>query len=467
MCSGVLTFQEASDAAPISERLLQLVWHYQRLLRDQLQTVDGQRVRVLHPGFWNREAGPDFRGAVVQIGDGPIANGDVEIDLSYQGWHGHNHDQNPAYRKVILHVVWDGPSPATGTLPTLPLKPFLDAPLGELKLWLGRYSLRKFAGPLLGQCCAPLRDSPPWHVAEILRQAAFIRLQAKAAQFQARARQVGWEQSLWEGLFGALGYKHNVWPMRRVAELLPLLRAGDTAAASAFVWQARLLGISGLLPMELTGAYAVTDSHVRRVWDIWWRIREPFAEMIVPRTLWRFHGLRPANHPHRRLALAAHWLAIPDFLSRLEKWFAASQADHALASSLLEVLQASHDDFWSWHWTFRSRRLAQAQLLLGVQRATDLAVNVILPWFWMRAVAGKNETARQTAERRYFTWPKAEDNAVLRLARHRLFGARKNRLLGTAAAQQGLLQIVHDFCDHSNALCDECQFPQLVRSLED
>jgi hypothetical protein len=32
-----------------------------------------------------------------------------------------------------------------------------------------------------------------------------------------------------------------------------------------------------------------------------------------------------------------------------------------------------------------------------------------------------------------------------------------------AAAQQGLLQILRDFCEHSNALCENCEFPELVR----
>jgi hypothetical protein len=27
-----------------------------------------------------------------------------------------------------------------------------------------------------------------------------------------------------------------------------------------------------------------------------------------------------------------------------------------------------------------------------------------------------------------------------------------------------LLQIVRDFCEHSNALCESCRFPELVRS---
>ena len=84
---------------------------------------------------------------------------------------------------------------------------------------------------------------------ELLHAAARVRFQAKAAQFHARARHVGWEQALWEGLFRALGYKHNVWPMQNLAESWP---RWSHDADSAFVLQARLLGISGLLPAELT-----------------------------------------------------------------------------------------------------------------------------------------------------------------------------------------------------------------------
>jgi len=300
----------------------------------------------------------------------------------------------------------------------------------------------------------------------VLQQAALIRLRRKASEFAARARQSGWEQSLWEGLFGALGYKHNVWPMRRVAELLPVLLAGQgKLRPTTFALQARLLGMSGLLPTELTRARTSTDHYLRRVWDYWWREREQFADFILPRELWRFNGLRPANHPQRRLALAAHWLAAGSLPHKLELWFTANIHDNNLQESLREVLQAKHDDFWSRHWTFRSARRPKPQPLLGAQRVTDLAVNVLLPWFWTRAVAGDNEALRRTAEHRYIAWPKSEDNAVLRLARRRLLGGAHSRALRTAAMQQGLLQIVRDFCDHSNALCENCRFPELVRSL--
>jgi len=453
--SLVPSLREEHVAPP--ERLLQAAWFHQRLLRDKLRTLDGIPVQVLHPGFWNHEAGPDFHGAILQLSNETPCSGDVEVDLHSSGWHDHKHDQNPAFRNVLLHVVWEGDRKTS--LPTVALKSLLDSPLHELALWLHSDSAQGYPNALLGQCCAPLRDLPPDRLSDLLHQAALVRLQSKASQFQSRARQAGWEQGLWEGMFRALGYKHNIWPMQRLAELRTRL---GKAESTPLALQARLLGISGLLPEELTRIQA-TDGYLRRLWDFWWREREGLADCVLPRTLWRFNGLRPANHPQRRLALAGHWLAAGDLPSRLETWCAMSLKDAQLIPSLLARLQVVKDDFWSSHWTLRSRRLAKPQPLLGATRVTDLAVNVILPWLWMRAVDGKNERLQQELERRYLSWPPAQDNAVLRLARQRLLGGAPGRVSPGAAAQQGLLQIVRDFCEHSNALCENCHFPELVR----
>jgi hypothetical protein len=247
--------------------------------------------------------------------------------------------------------------------------------------------------------------------------------------------------------------------MQNLAESRLLWSRG---AKSPFAFQARLLGISGLLPGELTRSQRGPDTYLRRVWDCWWRERDEFADCILPRTVWKFHGLRPANHPQRRLALAAHWLADKNFISGIRNWCAANVADSALPDSLLEILQVERDEFWSWHWTFKSARQAEPQPLLGMTRATDLAVNVILPWLWARAVEGKNATLRLEMERRYFGWPAAEDNSVLKLARQRLLGTSTRRALRSAAEQQGLMQIVRDFCEHSNAICDNCRLPAMA-----
>lgn len=464
---GPPALQEAeADPAP-SERFLQQVWFHQRLARDRLRSFDGRRVRVLHPGFWNREAGPDFRQAVVQFEAEPPRTGDVEVDLHPAGWRGHRHDENPAYQAVCLHVVWDGDASAKTALPTVALRHALDAPVNELLLWLGSEAAPALPATLAGKCSAPLRALAEEPLRELLRQAALARLQAKAHAIQATARQVGWEQSLWEGLFGALGYKDNVWPMRRIAERLPqLVPSGPASRPTGLAIQARLLGVSGLLPADTPRGSGSLASYLREIWDHWWRERETFADLILPRSVWRLGGLRPANQPPRRLALAAHWLARGDLPERLERWLTAPWSGGALAASLLEVLRVERDDFWSWHWTFRSARLRKPQPLLGERRATDLAINAVLPWLWMRAVTGRNDALRQRVEARYLSWPAAEDNAVLRLARQRLLGGAGARLFRTAALQQGLFQIVRDFCDHSDAICQHCRFPAFVGGLK-
>ena len=451
--------RDEEDSPP--ERLLQAVWQHQRLRRDQLQTVDGQPVRILHPGFRNFEGGPDFRSAVVQMGDGPARAGDIEVDLRSSGWRAHGHDRNPAFRNVILHVIWESERSLPGAPPLLLLRNALDAPLGELSLWLGGEAARTFPEANRGQCCTPLRSLEAAARLELLRQAAHVRLRSKAAQLQARARQVGWEQSLWEGLFRALGYKHNPWPMQRIAELRARWSAPPLAHLTV---QARLLGLSGLLPAELT--HTPADCHLRRLWDLWWRERDEFADVTLPRTVWHLHGLRPANHPQRRLALAAAWSVAGDIPARLERWCASDLTPAALPGSLLEVLQVESDDFWSTHWTLRSSVLRKPQPLLGATRVTDLAINAVLPWLWIRAVEGKNEPVRERLEQRFFSWPAAEDNSVLRLARQRLLAGAARRELPGAAVQQGLMQIVRDFCEQSDATCRACKLPEVVRQFQ-
>ncbi len=502
-CRAVNILRDGASTPP--EKLLQTVWQHQRLHRDQLKTADGKRIRVLHPGFVSAEGGPDFRGAVLQFENEKPVAGDVEIDLVPAGWHAHGHDKNASFKNVILHVIWESVgvhasacrvTPAGDKLKlelqpaptTLSLRPFLDAPLAELALALENES--GLPASQRGQCSAPLRELSESQLTELLHAAAKVRFENKAGAILARAKNSGWEQALWENLFRALGYKNNVWPMLNLAETRPQWTRGAhgaRAASTAFEIQARLLGVSGLLPDDLNRAQKSSDTFLRRAWDLWWRDRDEFESCILPHECWRFHGLRPANHPQRRLALAAHWLASENLVSKLEAWCATSPGAPAscrpvedsrrrdagapgtkagekwLVESLHEIFQVERDDFWSWHWTFKSARMAKPQPLLGAARVTDLAVNVVLPWLWIRAKEGGNEKIQREIERRFFAWPAAEDNSVLKLARQRLLGTAGAKILQGAAQQQGLMQIVRDFCEHSNAVCADCRFPDLVR----
>ena len=476
-CRAVNELRDGQAAPP--EKLLQAIWQHQRLKRDQLKTADGKNLRVLHPGFISTEGGPDFRGAVLQWGEEKPVSGDVEIDLIPPNWHAHGHDRNPAFHNVILHVVWtEGQNPKSRAIippVTLPLQNVLDAPLAKLALALENEA--SLPAALRGQCASPLRELPAPQLEEILHAAAKVRFQNKAAALLARAKQSGWEQALWENLFRGIGYKNNIWPMHTLAETKSRwMRGVDTT----FEIQTRLLGVSGLLPADLPRPDKGSDSFLRRAWDLWWRDRDEFESCILPREIWKFHGLRPANHPQRRLALAAHWLAAENLVSNIEAWSAAkipaiqpadpqeNPATHsgALVDSFHKIFQVEYDEYWSWHWTFKSARLVKPLPLLGAARSTDLAVNVVLPWLWVRAKEGGNEKFQLEMERRFFAWPAAEDNSVLKLARQRLLGTAGAKSLSGAARQQGLMQIVRDFCEHSNAICADCRFPELVQCLK-
>lgn len=430
------------------------LWRHQRVCREEMATVEGVPLRVLHPGFWNRSAGPDFKGALVQFGDAVPVSGDVEIDGRVTMWGSHRHAGNPAYRQVVLHVVWEEEVPVAG-VPTMGLRRWLDAPLAELVPWLLGEAPGLIPANVRGGCSGPLSRLPGEAVETLLESAARHRLLRKASEFQARARHVGWDRALWEGLLGGLGYRHNTWPFRRIAELVHPHSAESGWDVATL--QACLLGLGGFLPVD-TGAGR--PAYVRELWDRWWRERDRFVPSILPPGAWRLGGLRPANHPQRRLALAGHWTARRGLASEVAGAVLGAEPRRA-AEELARVLEPGSDPFWESHWTLGGHA-GPAGPLLGQARATDLAVNVVLPWLRARSALSSDPAAVERVEERYFAWPAGEDNAVLRLARQRLGGGERRKWPRRAAIQQGLLQVADDFCSAVDSLCNGCGFPGLV-----
>ncbi|MCK5740975.1 MAG: DUF2851 family protein, partial [Chlorobi bacterium] len=90
-----------------SERQLQEAVH--EILSDPSivrRTVSGKRLQILSPGRLNVHAGPDFSETAV-LTEGTIFVGDSEFHRRSSEWFAHNHHKDPAYDKVVLHIVFD------------------------------------------------------------------------------------------------------------------------------------------------------------------------------------------------------------------------------------------------------------------------------------------------------------------------------------------------------------------------
>jgi hypothetical protein len=455
---------------PVSERLVQCIWYDQRLNAGSLQTTDGRSVRVVFQGWWNLEAGPDFRHATIQIGHEPERTGDVEIHLRAEDWDHHGHEHNRQFNDVILHVVlWEAGSrhvPRTRAgeiVPQLVIQHQLDTPLEQLYDDIDLDSYPHNVGNHHGQCAHVLQDLQPESLALLLDTAGEERFAGKVRRFTRWIHRVGPEQAFYEGWMEALGYKANKAAFRALAQRVPMseiedLRRAEPARLANIA--AIMFGVANFLP---TGAPATRSTaataYVKRLWNAWWKLRPDFEERILSVDAWRFHGVRPANHPHRRLGAAVALLKKhPDLMEKVVE-AVGNGGDPA------ECFSEIRDEYWSRHFTLGGTTQTQASELIGLARAREIVVNIVLPFVAAYAESSGNNRLYQTAKEAYSQLPAASSNSIVRLAASQLFNKSPlpRRFIKTNRQQQGLMQIFHDFCVNDKSGCHHCQFPDLVR----
>jgi hypothetical protein len=420
---------------------LQAIW-FDGLFGSEFTTTDGKTARIVQFGEWNRAAGPDFLHCAVEI-DGERHAGPIELDTRPSDWEAHDHAVNPAFDDVILHVVFrrEGPeSFARTSSHRLVPRVFVPRERTAEALDLPR---RDVAVARPGRCSEPLADHSAESIRALLTAAARRRAERKAARFLRTAAVQGRDAALFQAVAETLGYRANRLPMRLLAQRVPV------AALRKVPPEAVLLGAAGFLDPEMVErAPAGTRSHLAALWEDWWKLRSRFGtgpERALP---WTFHGQRPANHPHRRVAalavLAAHW---------------AGFRRHAMArpfspKAVIRFLGDLAHPFWNHHHTLASKPSARPLALVGRQRALELLANHLVPL----ALHEDPEFSWDD----YLRLPSPAPNTKVKHATLRLFGARDDlaALLRPAAHHQALLEIYHDFCLEDFSACSECPFPE-------
>lgn len=381
---------------PITERHVQALWYDAKLRPPALRTVDGACLRVVDPGVWNLEAGPDFHGAVLEIGrERRRLCGDVEIHLHPADWTTHGHVRNAAYGHIVAHVTWHAGPPPGGLPPgcvSVCLGDFLRTrnDFSPEDIDLGAYPYAHL--PATPRPCETRFARHPDALVETLRAAGTCRLEGKARRFQTLfIRRGDHAQVFYEEMMAALGYKHNAAPFRALAARIP--------------WRA--------LPATPEAAETVLTCA---------------ADLdVAPRMPWRTANVRPVNAPSRRIHTAAALFAgtFPSLLHRLVGGDLATSAGQRAAQRLL-------------------RKAGR----LGAHRAAALLANVVTPF-----ALAEGRLAHVPA------WLCPEDLCTpMRVTAFRLLGRDHNPALyaGNGLLTQGLIHIHRTICLNVHPDCSDC-----------
>lgn len=276
----VAELQGLYGAFSFPEKLLQKIWLRGDFERATARVNDGRPVRIRHPGKWNLLGGPDFIGARLCFGPatGPEVNGDVELHLQAGDWEAHGHAADPAYDRVILHVVLFPPEAGHVTrgangreIPVLVLLPRLHRALEE---FAADEAVETLANRAISRLPDELGALPVTELAALLQRHAAARWRQKVHYARQRLARLGWTEACHHAALEILGFRFNRAPMLRLAGEFPLAAWTDHSVAPDALFE-----------------------HEREGWSL--------------------QGVRPANHPRTRLRQYAAWVRErPDWPAR-------------------------------------------------------------------------------------------------------------------------------------------------------
>ena len=472
----------------VRERLIRCLW-FDQDFADVLRTEAGAAVTVLSPGWWNLEAGPDFKNAALKFGRSKALRGDVETHVYAAGWTQHGHQTDPAYNRVVLHVVmWNDTGSETTaledgrTVPILALDRYVGAKINELTETVNTEEYPHASTGSAGRCQQLLEREaidPAW-IGQFLDHAGDERMLKKAERFGRMPEAETPEAALYLSLMEAAGFKRNKKPMGRLARLVPLDAARRLLDAGGIVSvQAALLGMAGLLPqqLELPGAELdpETTAYLAQLRSAWSEARGSLEGRPMEPRAWTFASTRPVNYPTRRIAGIARLIektaesgglipAIERELRRSPAGPSRRIARSPAAKAIIDLLTGVADDYWSWHTIFGGKKLRSQTKLIGADRAAIMFVDAVVPILLHHARALEDRDLENRLHRAYATFPRLPGNSVLRFMASRIFGGEDpaGEIVTSARRQQGLLQLFRDYCEADAEGCRRCAFAEAL-----
>jgi len=427
-----------------NEQFLYHIWDAQHLIND-LETVSGKELEIMHPGRWNTDSGPDFKEAIIRIGD-HVSRGDVEIHLKSYDWEVHNHSENKNFNSTILHVVYKHDQPYSYTikedgekLEIIEIRNLLNEDISKL---IKRYEAKAFEQT--DKHCDFFGGLSTEILKNLLVSLGKQRIEKKIRRFNTELYFSDYNQLLYQGIMESLGYSKNKFQMLHLALQLPYSRLKEYL----YLGMSREEMISLMLcSTDLINRLPSTFKADFR--DKWISIyqKSGFKDMKF-QIEWKLFRLRPINHPAIRI------LQIADFIF--------NSLDNAFFYKIIQLFSFPRDSFKMKQFKdnfcnlFVSKNLDLPEnLKLGMNRRNIIMINVILPLAILYARNMSFDDFEEAALRVYQNYSGLPGNFITRDLMKYMSVLQRQQVSRKAIYQQGLLDLYYDHCIHHS--CKGCK----------
>ena len=450
------------DLDKVDEAFVQKLWNEQRFFDTNMEAIDRRAIRVLKPGIWNHNEGPDFMHAEIEI-DGKLQIGDVEIHVRSSEWYAHKHHLNSRYNRVILHAVFFNDDFNLRTrlqngkrISTLELLKWIAVDTGDL------YDDTEDTTTAEGICRVTGQQLNMEVLKGVFESLGRERFLEKAESMRLLRTRLDFEQLLYEGIMEALGYARNSKAMRELAQHVPF---ADLDQKSELEIQAILFGVAGLLPSQREKPLpteVTNDPSIVALEELW--SASAYAELPARMTAarWSFTS-RPLNHPTRRIAAMSRLIyqcqgsLMMYFLPTCEKALSAhtERQLRSIITALCTLLMLEPTGYWEKHSNFGSESRRKTALI-GKDRALEIIINKILPAAYVWAVEAESRLLQDTVLRLYSAGYKSKGNNIIRKVDEQIFTETQQlrHLNPTAKIEQGVIRLYKNYC--ADRLCDLC-----------
>lgn len=416
----------------MTEDFLQYVWRNSLYSSPTFTTNKGREIKIIKPGIMNKDAGPDFFCAHIQIDD-VILVGNVEIHINSSDWYRHNHNKDKAYNNVILSVNYfndvEVQNSLGDTIETI-----------ELKFAEDLYKLYDYIrnNNEMPKCLKYINKIPIYKLKIHLESLLIERLEAKNEDIRKDVENTNndWEECFYRLVLKYWGGNVNSDAFYRLSLVIPykiLLKHSNNIQSI----EALLFGASGLLDNTYDDTYSNT---LRGEWAYLKR-KYKLSEMSISE--WRFMRTRPNLFPTIRISLLSSFITQ---LSHICRDIITKDVSVKDISSFMNKISTS--SYWNEHYTFG--KLSSYKLKnMGLLMQQIIIINCIIPFIFGYGKYNEDENIIERAINLMYELP-LEINRITKSWKESL-GVELNN----AANSQAIIHLNKEYC--SQKKCIKCK----------